>query len=246
MNTRHRSGCLVCGKELVYLDSPEPGTCAICGTVRETDARCRDGHMVCDRCHALPAEDLIAQFCSHSGGTDPLAMAITLMRNPVIAMHGPEHHFLVPAVLIAAYYNARGEPELKAAKIRMARNRAELVKGGFCGFLGDCGAAVGTGIFISIITGATPLSREEWLLTNLCTAETLREIALHGGPRCCKRNLFLAIRSAVHFVRDHMDLTMPIAGEIRCEFFPLNRECRTTECPFYQEFAPGAGYNANQ
>ncbi|MGR4064590.1 MAG: DUF5714 domain-containing protein, partial [Vulcanimicrobiaceae bacterium] len=32
-----------------------------------------------------------------------LRMAITLMQNPVVNMHGPEHHFLVPAVLLAAY-----------------------------------------------------------------------------------------------------------------------------------------------
>lgn len=239
MNTRHPNGCLVCGRERVYRESPEPGTCAMCGQVQETSARCREGHVVCDRCHALPAEDRIVQFCSHTPGTDPLAMAITLMRNPAIAMHGPEHHFLVPAVLLAAYYNAPGQPDLKAGKIRMALTRAELVKGGFCGFLGDCGAAVGTGICISIITGATPLSREEWQLTNLCTAEALREIALHGGPRCCKRNVFLAVRSAVGFIRNHMDLTLPIAQDIRCEFFPLNRECRTTDCPFYPENAPG-------
>jgi hypothetical protein len=242
MNTRHRSGCLVCGRELVYLESPAPGTCALCGTIQETDARCIDGHVVCDRCHALPAEELIMQFCSHTTGTDPLAMAITLMRNPAIAMHGPEHHFLVPAVLITAYYNAREMPELKAGKLRVASTRAGLVKGGFCGLLGDCGAAVGAGIFISIITGATPLSREEWQLTNLCTAEALREIAIHGGPRCCKRNLFLAVRSAVGFIRNHMDVTLPIAPEIRCEFFPLNTECRMTDCPFYPENAVGAGY----
>ena len=29
-------------------------------------------------------------------------------------------------------------------------------------FYGNCGAAVGTGIFISIITEATPLTKENW------------------------------------------------------------------------------------
>ena len=38
--------------------------------------------------------------------------------------------------------------------------RATDIKGGFCGFYGNCGAAVGTGIYVSIITGATPLTRE--------------------------------------------------------------------------------------
>jgi hypothetical protein len=34
-------------------------------------------------------------------------MALNLMKNPQIKMHGPEHHFLVPAVLLAAYYNTQ-------------------------------------------------------------------------------------------------------------------------------------------
>ncbi len=32
-----------------------------------------------------------------------MALAIRLMRLPAVKMHGPEHHFLVPAVLLAAY-----------------------------------------------------------------------------------------------------------------------------------------------
>ena len=89
-------------------------------------------------------------------------MAITLMQNPHVPMHGPEHHFLVPAMLLAAYYNTIGEPYRKSRVLGLARERSGLVKGGSCGLLGDCGAAVGTGIFIPIITGATPLSLDEW------------------------------------------------------------------------------------
>jgi hypothetical protein len=207
MNTSHRSGCLICGDELVYLDQPESCACAICGKVQETSARCRKGHFICDRCHALPAEDLIEEFCIHTEETDPVSMAITLMNNPSVRMHGPEHHFLVPAVLLAAYYNRKGEPEKKAAKIKIARSRAEQIKGGFCGFMGDCGAAVGT--------------------------DTLHEIALHGGPRCCKRNLFIAIRATVRFLREHFEMSLPLPKEIRCEFSPFNLECRMAECPFY-------------
>ena len=65
-------------------------------------------------------------------------------------------------MLLASYYNIRNEPELKEKKIEDARKRAVNVLGGFCGFYGACGAAVGTGIFISVITEANPLSRDEW------------------------------------------------------------------------------------
>ena len=93
-------------------------------------------------------------------------------------------------------------------KIAKARQRAEHVLGGFCGFYGNCGAAVGTGIFMSLITDATPLSHEEWRLSNLMTARSLLTIAHAGGPRCCKRNSFLAIAEAVRFAQERFGVEM--------------------------------------
>ena len=40
-------------------------------------------------------------------------MAIEIMKSPMINMHGPEHHFLVPAVLITSYYNIKDEKKNK-------------------------------------------------------------------------------------------------------------------------------------
>jgi len=71
------------------------------------------------------------------------------------AMPAPEHHFLVPAVLLAAYYNIKGDPEQKKRKIKAARERSSNILVGFCGFHGDCGPAVGTGIFQRSSVGST-------------------------------------------------------------------------------------------
>lgn len=65
---------------------------------------------------------------------------------------------IYPAVWCALHGNDR-----KAEQLATARKRAEDVKGG-------CGAAMGAGIACSIITGATPLARDEWRLSNLMTA----------------------------------------------------------------------------
>ena len=229
----HRTGCMICGNPLTYLAVPEQRTCEYCHDVHRADAVCADGHFVCDRCHRLGAEDAIEQYCAATGEKDPVKMAVTLMLNPAVSMHGPEHHFLVPAVLIAAYCNTAGEPAKKAKLISSARERAGMIKGGACGFLGDCGAAVGTGIFVSLITGATPLSYLEWQQANLVTARSLETIARHGGPRCCKRNTFLAIQGAVAFVREQFHVDIPADPAVTCIFSEMNRECRTTECPFY-------------
>ncbi|MDD1647036.1 MAG: DUF5714 domain-containing protein [Methanomicrobiales archaeon] len=233
MAEEHRTGCLVCGKELRYLASPQEIACSFCGGVHRTEAACVDGHYVCDRCHGLPAIDVITTFCERSGSRDPVAIAMALMHHPAVKMHGPEHHYLIPAVLLTAWSNARGERDLLPGRLEKARQRSEWVKGGFCGLLGDCGAAVGTGIFVSVVLGATPVSGPEWRLANRMTARALSIIAEHGGPRCCKRNTFLALQEAVAFAREELGTVMESPGEIRCTFSPLNRECRKEECPFH-------------
>lgn len=232
-NEGHKRGCLVCGKDLDYLPEPRPATCSYCGEPSTTDVLCREGHFVCDTCHRAPAEEIIQRYCGTTAEIDPIAIARTLMETPQVKMQGPEHHFMVPAVLLTAFYNVRGMRDEKVHKIEKARQRAELVKGGFCGTHGDCGAAVGTGIFVSLVTGATPLSKEEWKLSNLVTAKSLETIALHGGPRCCKRNAFLAIQTAVDFSREHFGVVMPVKKPVLCTFSPSNKECRTKECPFF-------------
>jgi len=229
----HKNNCVVCGKELVYDTTGTRAECFYCKEVCLTDVLCAGGHYVCDRCHSLKGLDLIERVATAGSISDPIEAAITLMRHPEIKMHGPEHHFLVPAVLLAAYHSATGDTERLAEHIKTARQRAEHVLGGFCGFYGDCGAAVGTGIALSVLTGATPLSKNEWRLCNLMTAKSLLTIALHGGPRCCKRNSFLAIIEAKAFLKEHLGVNVPGTAAPRCTFTALNKECLSAECPFH-------------
>jgi len=181
----------------------------------------------------MPGNDLIETCCIKSKLEDPLELALILMRNPRIKMHGPEHHFLVPAVLLSAYYNIKKDRAKKKQKIIEARSRSSKILGGFCGFYGDCGAAVGTGIFISLITDSTPLSTTGWRLSNLITARSLLTIANHGGPRCCKRNTYLAIAEAVNFLKENFGITMETNPKVTCGFTDLNKECLRTDCPYF-------------
>lgn len=230
----YKTGCMVCGERLVYSEGYVSARCFYCGGAHDTNALCANGHYVCDACHRGTAADLIQRYCLHSDSTAPLELANTLMKNPAVKMHGPEHHFLVPAVLLAAYCNRLNFPSgEKEEKIRLARKRAEDVKGGFCGFHGACGAAIGAGIFVSIIANATPLSGAEWKLCNLVTARCLQVIAMQGGPRCCKRDSFLAITAAAEFLRDEFDVVIDIDQPVQCTFSDLNGECLFEECLFY-------------
>lgn len=229
----HRSGCALCGKDLVYAAEPEEMRCVFCNNPFMSQAKCADNHFVCDTCHSLSANDLIETATIASVSKDPIEMAITLMKSPSIKMHGPEHHFLVPAVLLSAFCNATGRGGEKEARIKKARQRAEHVLGGFCGFYGNCGAAVGTGIFMSVITDATPLSQGEWRQANLMTARSLLTIAESGGPRCCKRDSFLALSEALTFVKDQFGVEMDNGtADLKCEFHHMNKECKKAECRF--------------
>jgi hypothetical protein len=228
-----KTGCLICGKDLIYYDNEKSFKCFYCGKTVESNVTCINNHFVCDSCHSLSGNELIFKTCINSKVKDPLNLAFKLMKSPKIMMHGPEHHFLVPAVLITAYFNNLGKTKNKEVTLIKARKRSEKILGGFCGTHGVCGAAVGTGIFISIITNANPLSEKEWKLSNQITAKSLEKIAYYGGPRCCKRNTILAIIGAVSFVKEKLNLEIPIDKNILCDFSDLNKECIKEKCPFY-------------
>lgn len=225
-------GCSICGQELKYDQDFSLKHCSYCGNEQDSNVECPQGHFICDNCHRSNAIQLIETYCNNSQNTDPMEMAVFLMRNPIVKMHGPEHHFLVPAVLVAAYYNSEQNDHKKRHKLAIARKRAETVPGGYCGSHGTCGAAVGTGIFISIITGATPLHEEEWALSNMATGEALLEIACQGGPRCCKRDSFTAIKKAVKFLKNNLNKELPVK-EIECEFSGRNKQCKFDDCLYF-------------
>jgi hypothetical protein len=226
------TGCLLCAAELVYLPASAPMTCALCGATRTSAARCTAGHYVCDGCHASPARDLIERTCAATDERDPIALAVRLMRHPALKMHGPEHHFLVPAVLVATYWNAKGAPEQRAPAVAEARRRSEPVAGGFCGLQGACGAGIGTGIFVSLVSGATPLAGPTRGLANRMTARALDVVSRTEGARCCKRDSFLSILAAARFAKEHLGVTLPAHGP-DCEWSDVNRECIRERCPFH-------------
>jgi len=226
-------GCFLCAEELVYSQSYGEKTCYYCGELFSSNVCCPNNHFVCDSCHSSSAKDLIAKTCMQSTATDPIELANILMKSPQVKMHGPEHHFLVPAVLLTAYYNSKGDLANKSSAILIAQKRAETVPGGYCGTHGNCGAAVGTGIFISIITGSTPLAEEEWKLSNEMTGHSLLAIAKQGGPRCCKRDSFTAIQTAIDYLEKHFNIDLP-KNEISCSFSHMNKQCKFSDCQYYQ------------
>ena len=228
------NACLICGAPLVYLPEAKPMECAGCGRTFSSNAMCENGHFICDDCHRAPALVVIRRRCLEAKDTDPIALAEKLMQEPTVHMHGPEHHVLVGSALLTAYYNVTGKPGLEAALEKM-QQRGKQVPGGTCGFFGCCGAAVSAGIFGAIVLESTPLSEETWGKANLLTSKCLANEAKVGGPRCCKRNTYLSILTAVQFCREELGVELPRPARTVCRFSHKCRECLGKKCPFFEE-----------
>ena len=184
---------------------------------------------MCSDCHTQ-GMDSIFGLCLSETSRDPIEILEKMMSMPFCHMHGPEHHVMVGAALLTACKNAGGELDFPKALQEMY-SRGKAVPGGACGFWGACGAGVSAGQFVSIATDSTPLAVEAWGLSNQMTARALESIGKVGGPRCCKRDSYLAILAAIDFAAEHlhvhMERTMPV-----CTRSGLNNQCIGKRCPF--------------
>ena len=221
--------CLICGAPLEYLNVDVQMECAVCHKNELSKTSCVNGHYICNECHTQGV-DAIFGICLSEASADPIDILNKMMRLPFCHMHGPEHHTMVGAALLTAYKNAGGQIDLKKALCEM-RNRGECVPGGACGFWGACGAGISSGMFVSIVTGATPLSKEAFGLANLMTSRALSAIASVGGPRCCKRDSYLSILSAIDFCEQQLGVKMNKSGVV-CTFSANNKQCLGKNCPF--------------
>ncbi len=224
--------CFFCENKLQEKTTVQ--TCLYCKKSVETNFFCTGNHFICAECEQKFVWDLIDDYCLSSAQKNPVEMAEILMKSPGFKMHCPDHHYLVPAVLLASYSKKNRKKKKLEGWLKIARNRAEKVPGGFCGTHGSCGAAVGTGIFISTISGATPLSKMEWDLSNSMVGRSLLTMAKYGGPRCCKRVTYLSLQEAGRFLKERLSVQLEIPEEIECRFYHKNEEqCLKQHCPFY-------------
>ena len=224
--------CLICKSPLEYLNEDIKMECEFCHRSFTSKTRCVNGHYVCDECH-VRGIDSIFTICRTEKGCDPAVILEKLMSQPFCHMHGPEHHIMVGASLLTAYFNAGGDINLDKA-LKEMYNRGKAVPGGACGFWGACGAGISTGMYISIITGSTPLAKEAWGLSNMMTSFALGKIGETGGPRCCKRDSYLALTAAVEFTKNKFGIEMEMHN-ITCTRSAINNQCIQNRCPFYKE-----------
>ena len=222
--------CGVCGRALNYGTDEIQLQCQFCGDSYQARIYCPEGHYVCDTCHSRPALEALREILNNASGTDPGEILEKVMSHPSVPMHGPEHHAIVPAVIITAVKNT-GYPVPEGA-VEKTIERGSKVPGRWCGFYGTCGAAIGVGIAVSVLTGATPLTGKTRALANEATALALKKM-LDGGPRCCKRAARKAVETAVDFLNDRMGINLSRGLVSECINVTRNRECIREECAYF-------------
>lgn len=221
--------CLICKAPLEYLVQDEIMECAICHKQSPSKTRCVNKHYVCSDCHTQGIDSIFG-LCLAEISTNPITIIRRMMDLPFCHMHGPEHHVMVGAALLTAYKNAGGALDLEYALLEMY-SRGKAVPGGACGFWGACGAGISAGQFLAIVTQSTPLTQQPWSLSNQMTAQALDHIGKAGGPRCCKRDSFLAILAAVDFTQKHLGIKMERTVPV-CSYNSQNNQCIGRRCPF--------------
>lgn len=220
---RFRSGCMVCGREISYLAEEKKAACYYCGGVRQINALCAQGHYICDDCHQRDGLNAIRVICGESREEDMLALLARIRSHRAIPMHGPEHHALVPGIILATFRNRGGR--LSKEAVLAGIERGSKVPGGVCGFWGSCGAAIGVGIAFSVLLEATPLTPAQRQRAQEVTSTVLAAVARIRGARCCQRETVTALREAARLSRTILPVALLAEADFVCRQSAGNREC---------------------
>ena len=229
--TKKAANCMVCGEGLVYSQVSQENRCYYCGKTVQTSVTCKENHFVCDTCHAKEALEVIEHICAHSNETDMLALYETIRKHPSVPKHGPEHHAMVPAIIVTAFKNSGGSVAQDA--LHVALTRGASVMGGACGFLGVCGAASGVGIGFAVCLGASPVKAQSRQLAQQATHAVLGEIATYEAARCCNREVWTALTIAAKLSKTFLHVKLEAAALSKCDQKKFNQYCYGKQCPIF-------------
>jgi hypothetical protein len=196
--------------------------------VFSANTTCEKGHYVCDQCHTEDAVAVIRHICLQTDETDVVRLFERIRSHPSIAMHGPEYHAMIPGILLCTYRNLGGDISDKVIETGILRGKG--VAGGFCGFMGICGAAVGVGVAFSLLLDANPVKPSQRSTVQGATQAVLAEIAGVKAARCCQRDGFIALTKAAELSQTLLPVTLKAEYRLVCRQMRLNKECLGKTC----------------
>jgi len=230
---KYTSGCMVCGQDLTYFVTNRTADCYNCGKAFQANALCSNGHYVCDQCHAFDALEVIRTVCVQAPDSDMIDLLLRIRKHAAIPMHGPEHHSVVPGIILSVYKNLGGPISDEGILTGIERGRS--IAGGACSFLGICGGATGVGIAFAIILGANPHSGRKRQVVMKVTKEVMEKISAYEAPRCCQRECWTALKAASGLSEKHISIYLPADKGITCTQYRSNKKCIGRQCPLWSD-----------
>lgn len=231
LSPKQRHNCMVCKTPLVYGGVEQTQICHYCGETKPTSVTCKEGHYVCDACHSKEALAVIEHICATSKEKDMLKLFKHIRSHPSIPKHGPEHHAMVPAIIVTAYKNSGGNVPENALKTALSRGSGII--GGSCGFLGMCGAASGVGIGFAIILQSSPVTTTSRQAAQQVTHAVLGEIATYKAARCCNREVWTALSIASKLSKKFLHVNLEAMADFKCDQKKFNQYCYGKQCPMF-------------
>ncbi len=238
MTDVHEYACMICGNTLVYGESAKEQECIYCSENSTSPIFCPEGHFVCDSCHSADALDFLKLLAENETSTDPREIVETAFRHPSVKFHGPEHHSLVPAALLIAMKNrgilTQDEKPITTKTVLEGIRRGSKIPGGFCGYAGNCGACVGSGIAVALYLSSTPKKGSQRKGAHHATIEALKLVE-DGLIRCCKRSTLYGLAAAIKVLKEEHGVDLgPLPPVHSCENAERNRDCEREACYYYK------------
>ena len=166
-------------------------------------------------------------------GTNPVRIFKNIAKKEYVSMHGPEHHILDGACVLAAYHNAGGDIDLDDSLARLMQEGIRM-PGAMCALWGVCGAVTSVGAALAIIDKTGPLSEDgTWGDHMSFTSQAIGDLGRINGPRCCKRDAMIAFKNAVLYINSRYEVKLEYEDE-QCLFSSCNPQCIKERCPFYE------------
>lgn len=187
----------------------------------------------------------ICEVCLAKKSRNPIEIMCELMDLDFCNIHGCEHHTMVAAALLTAYFNTISEANSKGIAgaavsacdfgnkvpvnleeaLQRLEAKAELKIGGGCDYWKACGAIDGALMFWNVLS-------EFVSLPDFSPMEIGNAVGSVGGPRCCKRSSYLAIIKTTELVKKYLGVEMELQDIFVCKYSTLNTDCIKEDCPF--------------
>ncbi len=230
---------MICGAKLVYRTHAAEIACSYCRRTFAASVLCPAGHYVCEDCHGAGFHDFLEKTVLAADGTDPMAIAETLLRGPFLPSLGAEHHAIVVAALLAAVRNHGPVPlpggaarAVTDADILEGIRRMRQIPACTCANHGACGAGLGAGAFISILLDATCAKDVERTLSMRAANASLAAIADCGGPGCCKQSVRTAVLSGAEILKELCRVRLPLSHARCFHIKDTTHGCKGVTCRF--------------